>query len=105
MTRHSSFAVFSIVATIVYALAYNFGWQLFRYYPLVYEFRLGPQPKEAGPAMMYYGWIATAAIAGLVAALVVPKSWAARLWSGWSWLVPLATVLFTLYYEKHWFIR
>ena len=104
MSKYSSFLVFSIVASVVYVLAYDFGWQLFRYYPLVKEFHLDAQPKSAGPAMMYYGWMATAAIAGLVVAAIVPKRLAARLWSGLAWAVPVALIAFTLFYEKHWFV-
>jgi len=29
---------------------------------------------------------------------------AARLWPGLAWAVPLALTLFTLFYEKHWFV-
>src|SRR5258707_15368703 len=90
MTQHARLAVFSLVSTIVYVLAYNFGWQLFRYYPLLNKITLDPLPaKESGPTMMYYGWIGTAALAGLVAALVVPPKYAAKLPSAVCWGGPL----------------
>ena len=105
MTAHARFAVFSLVSTVVYVLAYNFGWQAFRYYPLLNRVSLDPLPaKESGPAMMYYGWMATAAIAGLVVALIVPPKYAAKLPSAVAWVVPLLLVAFTLVYEKHWFL-
>jgi len=105
MTAHSRFAVFSLVSTVVYVLAYNFGWQAFRYYPLLNRITLDPLPaKESGPTMMYYGWMATALIAGLVAAAIVPNKIAAKLPSAVAWVVPLLLVAFTLVYEKHWFL-
>ena len=54
--------------------------------------------------MMYYGWIATAAIAGLVVAAIVPNKIAAKLPSAVAWVVPLLLIAFTLVYEKHWFL-
>jgi hypothetical protein len=54
--------------------------------------------------MMYYGWISTAALAGLAAAIVTPNRLAARLPSSVAWIVPLALIAFTLVYEKHWFL-
>ena len=96
MTKHAKFAVFTLVASVVYVMAYNFGWQLFRYYPLINKVTLAAEPKTSGPAMMYYGWISTAALAGLAAALVVPNRFAARLPSSIAWIVPLALIAFTL---------
>jgi hypothetical protein len=105
MTQQSRFAVFSLVSAVVYVLAYNFGWQLFRYYPLLNKVTIAALPaKESGPTMMYYGWFGTAALAGLAAALIVPAKYAAKLPSAVAWIVPLALVAFTLVYEKHWFL-
>jgi hypothetical protein len=105
MTQHARFAVFSLVSTFVYVLAYNFGWQLFRYYPLLNRVTIGALPaKESGPTMMYYGWMGTAALAGLAVALIVPNRFAARVPSATGWIVPLLLVAFTLVYEKHWFL-
>ena len=105
MTQHARFAVFSLVATLVYVLAYNFGWQLFRYYPLLNQVSIAALPaKASGPTMMYYGWIGTATLAGLAVALIVPAKIAARLPPATGWIVPLLLVAFTLVYEKHWFL-
>jgi hypothetical protein len=105
MTQHARFAVFSLASAFVYVLAYNFGWQLFRYYPLLNKITIAALPaKESGPTMMYYGWIGTAALAGLAVALIVPNKIAAKLPSATGWVVPLLLVAFTLVYEKHWFL-
>ena len=105
MTHHARLAVFSLVSTIIYVLAYNFGWQLFRYYPLLNRVSLDALPaKASGPVMMYYGWMGTAALAGLAVALIVPNRFAAKVPSAVGWIVPLLLVAFTLVYEKHWFL-
>jgi hypothetical protein len=105
MRQHARFSVFSLVSATVYVLAYNFGWQLFRYYPLLNRITIDALPaKASGPAMMYYGWMGTAALGGLGAALIVPSRIAAKIPSATGWLVPLVLIAFTLVYEKHWFL-
>jgi hypothetical protein len=105
MIAQSRYAVFSLVSTVVYVLAYNFNWQAFRYYPLLNQFSIDPLPaKSSGPAMLYYGWMATALIAGLTVAAIVPPKYAAKLPPAVAWVVPLLLVAFTLVYEKHWFL-
>jgi hypothetical protein len=108
------YVVFSLVSAVVYVLAYNFGWQLFRYYPALNKISIDALPaKESGPAMMYYGWMATAALAGLAVALIVelilrfavgPEKITVKPPAALSWVVPLLLVAFTLVYEKHWFL-
>ena len=53
--------------------------------------------------MIYYGWIVLAFVSAALAGAIVPRRWAAHLWVGWSWIVPLAATLFTLAYETRWF--
>jgi hypothetical protein len=97
--------VFSMVGAVAYVLSYNFGWQLFAYYPQVRQFLWSASlPKAAGPAMMYYGWLSTAALAGLAAALIIPPKWSGRLWPVAAWLIPLILIAFTLVYERRWFL-
>jgi hypothetical protein len=104
MKSHARFAVFSLVSSVIYVLAYDFNWPMFRYYPLVRQWTLDPLPKVAGPAMLYYGWLATAALVGLAVAIIVPNRFAARLPPNAAWVIPLALIAFTLVYEKHWFL-
>jgi hypothetical protein len=105
MTKHVSYITFALVGAIGYVLAYAFNWPVFAYYPLIKEFHFAHTlPASAGPAMLYYGWITTAAIAALILALVVPRSIAAKLWPGLGWLVPLVLILYTFVYTRHWFL-
>jgi hypothetical protein len=106
MTRQNSLIVFALVGAIGYVLAYTFNWPAFAYYPLLNHFSLDRAlpAKASGPAMLYYGWIVTAAAAGLIAALIVPRSIAAKLPASLGWIVPLLLMLYTLAYDRHWFL-
>ena len=49
--------------------------------------------------MYWYGWMA-AAIAAFVAAAIscfIPERLTQRLWSGWSWVIPLAVMVIFSY--------
>jgi len=108
----SRFPVFAIVFAVAYAVAYVIAMEknyaLFTYHPALEEFGfLVERPKE-GPAMYWYGWMATAGIVALVAGLIacfVPERVTKRLWSGWSWAVPLAVMFVLGYLLRGYFIR
>ncbi len=112
MIRSRSFAVFAIVFAVVYPIAYLIAVQknyaLFTYHPAMNQFGVGVQKPQTGPAMYWYGWMATAGIVasatGLVAAWL-PERWTRRLRSGWSWLVPLCTMLVFAYLLRNYFLR
>jgi hypothetical protein len=95
----SRFPVFAVTFAAVYASVYYFAvdynWALFSYGPAVGEWTLFTHPASAGPTMYWYGWIATSALAGAFAGLVVcllPTSVSRRLWSGLAWLVPVCAM-------------
>ena len=97
--------IFSMLFAVVYALCFYFNWPLFAYYPQVNEFHLSAQLQgQLGPPILWYGWIAAAALASAVVAAVVPRSVAARLWPGLAWAVPGGVILAILIYEKRWFL-
>ena len=98
----SMLTVFSLVFPVMYTVAYYNEWALFRFYPLVGELHLGLQPTTLGPAMIYYSWIAVSAATALAASVIVPDRWVTYLWTGWSWLVPVAATVFTFIYETRW---
>jgi len=104
------FPVFAIVFALVYAVTYALAvWKnyaLFTYHPALYEFGIGVQKAKDGPAMYWYGWMATAAIAGSLAGLIacfVPA--ARRLWPGFAWLAPLCVMLFFAWLLRGYFLR
>jgi len=96
--------IFSLVASVVYTLAYYFDWSLFRYYLDDNSIHFDAQGAEAGPPILWYGWLATAALAGVVAGLIVPKRVAARLSPDLVWLLTAALIFAALMYEKRWFV-
>ena len=101
----SSLTVFSLVFPVIYTVAYYNEWPLFWFYPVVGELHLSIQPTTFGPSMMFYGWVAMAAVIAIFAALIVPSRLAVHLWPGWSWVVTLIATLFTFAYETRWFLH
>jgi hypothetical protein len=107
-----SFPVFAIVFAVAYAVAYAISvrnnYALFTYHPALNEFGAGVEKPKDGPAMYWYGWMATAGIVASVAGLVacyLPQRLTSRLWSGWSWAVPLAVIVFFAYLLRGYFLR
>ena len=101
---------FAVVFAVVYALAYAIAvWKnyaVFTYHPALNEFGLGVEKPKDGPAMYWYGWMATAGIAGLVAGYVASLVPAARrIWPQLAWLVPLCAMLFFAWLLRGYFLR
>jgi len=105
------FPVFSITAAIVYFICVGANVGPIRYYPSTGQLTLWPLGEEAGPAMMWYGWIVNAAVAGLVAsgfALAVPARWTEALVGRLAWLnvaVPMALFIGWSYLLRSFFLR
>jgi hypothetical protein len=112
MMSGRSFAVFSIAFAAAYAVLYVFAIEynlaLFTYHPASEEFHWLVKPAGDQPAMYWYGWMATAALGALASAAlaaVLPAAWTARIWSGWSWAVPLAAMVVFGYILRGYFTR
>ena len=96
----SRFSTFAIVFAVAFAVGYVFvaelNYALFTYHPALNEWGAGVQKPKEGPAMYWYGWLATS---GLIAAAVgacatlLPESVTRRLWSGWTWVAPMGVML------------
>jgi hypothetical protein len=107
-----AFPVFATAFAVVYAVAYaisvKYNYALFTYHPALNEFGAGVQKAKTGPAMYWYGWMATAGIAAALAGLVasrLPESVTRRIGPCWSWAVPLVTMLFFCWMLKGYFLR
>jgi len=97
--------IFSMVFAVSYTLCFYYNWPMFAYYPQVREFHLSAQLQtELGPPILWYGWLATAALVSAVVAVVIPRQVAGRLWPGLAWAVPAGTIVAILIYEKRWFL-
>ncbi len=112
MTPRSRFPAFAVTFAAVYAAVYYFALiynlALFSYGPALGQWTLFNHPAAAGPTMYWYGWMATAAIAGGVAGLVaclLPANIGGRLWSGFAWLVPVAAILAIMHLLGGYFTR
>jgi hypothetical protein len=101
--KEARLIVFSLAAATGYTLAYYFDWPLF-----VYEIAEGRlrffTHAPADPSILWYGWIATAVLAGLAAAFVLPARFVARFLPDLLWLLPTVLVIAAFLYEKRWFM-
>jgi hypothetical protein len=110
MRRARAFIIFSAAYAVLYLGAMYYNLALFTYYPAAKQFYplVPATPQARGPAMFWYGWIATAALGALalsVLSLAVPARWEMRVWPGWSWLAPIAVFLTLIVILRAWFIR
>ena len=110
------FPAFAVGFTLFYAPGYSFtgatstvSWPLFTYFPAIDQWRwfLIPGTDNSGPPMWWYGWIASAALVGLVFALIslaLPERAFQRIWATLVWIVPIGAFLFLLNWELAWFV-
>ena len=71
--------VFSLLfGAIYYFCVWKIDWALFYYYPETKRWYLTAHPND-GAAILWYGWLATAALISIPIALLVPRRIADRL--------------------------
>ncbi|HTE14517.1 MAG TPA: hypothetical protein VK642_05525 [Burkholderiales bacterium] len=100
--------VFAVAYTVVYLVAVWNNYALFTYHPAIYEIGIGVEKSRDGPAMYWFGWMSTAALGALGVCLIawlIPERVMQRLWSGWSWVVPIIVLLLFVYLNRNFFIR
>jgi hypothetical protein len=93
-------AIFSIAFCLAYVPVFSFDWPLFLYYPLHGDFSRTALPEEMGPAMHWYGLVATTAMIALIAAFVCRDRWLPSGLHRWLWLVPVLSMA-----EVSWTLR
>jgi hypothetical protein len=102
------FPVFSATFAVLYVLSIYFNLALFSYHPQLNQWEFLVAASKGVTPMYWYGWLATAAIGGILAAAVasfVPDTWSRWVWSGWTWVLPLGSMIFIAYVLKDYFFR
>lgn len=101
--------VFSIVCSIVYVVAVEKNYAMFTYHPATGQWSAGVEKAGPdGPAMYWFGWIATSTLAGFIAGLIaclLPRSVGERLSPALSWAAPLVCILVLAYILRNFFLR
>jgi hypothetical protein len=104
--------VFAIVFAVAYSVAYVLSvlnnYALFTYHPAIGEFGAGVQKGRDGPAMYWFGWLATSGIVACAAgavATVLPESATRRLAPGLIWVVALIAMAVLAYDLRQFFLK
>jgi len=102
---HARLMMFSLIGSIAYTLAFYFDWSLFQYDLATHSVHFLAHDTEAGPPLiLWYGWLATAVLAGGVFAAITPSRLSARLLPDLLWLIPVVLIFAAVLYEKRWFM-
>jgi len=101
--------VFSATFAVIYVTTITYNLALFSYHPSLnrFEFLVG-SPQSGVTPMYWYGWLTTSALAALLVAaisLTIPSRWTARVWSGLTWVLPIASMLYITYVIRDYFLH
>jgi hypothetical protein len=94
--------IFSLTAVPAYIAGYYLDRPLFFYYPKLGRITVMAE-TGAGPAIMWFGWLASALLIGAAVSFLVPRRWARRLPFDLAWMMFIAAFLAVFIYEKRWF--
>jgi hypothetical protein len=100
------FPIFAAAFAVIYVLSVEANWALVTYHPRINEWEWLTKPSKSGPAMYWYGWLATsflAASAISLLALPLTRRWQPPVWIGWA--VPLAVMVVFVYLLRSFFLR
>jgi hypothetical protein len=101
MKMKFSFGAASVGALAAYGAAVRFKLPLMTYEPVEGAWQAGR--GTGGLGMMWYGFVAAAALAGAVAGLVIPEPRSSRAWNAAQWLLPLALLILIAAHDSSWF--
>jgi hypothetical protein len=99
---------FAAAYAILYVLSVQYNLALFTYHAATEEFYFLVKPASEGPAMYWYGWLATSGLGAVAIATLVswlPMTSTNRLWPSCSWTVPLAMMVVFVYILRRYFLR
>jgi hypothetical protein len=106
MKHQHLFGLFAALFAPLYFLAVDQNIALFTYHPRLHQWAWGTDIALAGPAMYWYGWLASAAFGAALLTLAFYAMFE-RIrpphWLGWS--VPLLTICGFIYTLRGFFIH
>ncbi len=106
--RFTAGILFAVVFAVAYVVCVEKNIALFTFHPIDGVFGWGVEKPGEGPAMYWYGWMATAGLTATAAAAVgavLPASLARRLVPALAWMVPLVVILIFSYLLRNFFLR
>jgi hypothetical protein len=106
MRLERALPVFTAAFTLIYVAAVERNLALFTYHPRIGEWGFLAEPPRSGPAMYWYGWLATSLIgAAAISIALLPLTAKHRPppWIGWG--IPLAVMLSFVYFLRVFFFR
>lgn len=101
-------STFAAVAAVLYVFAMELNWAAFTYHPRLVEFGLGAERPRSGPAMYWYGWIATSIGGGLAAGAIgamAARAVPADIWLRIGCVLPAVAMLAALYFMIPFFTK
>jgi hypothetical protein len=100
--------VFAVAFAVAYVVSVLNNYALFTYHPAIGEFGLGVQKGRDGPAMYWFGWMATSGIvafAAAAAAAALPQSVTRRLGPSSTWVVALLAMAVLAWDLRQFFMK
>src|SRR5262249_28605999 len=95
---------FTVAFCSAYAIAFALNWPLFLYYPLHGEFAWGWSALDgAGPAIVWYGFMADATVVGLAAGFCLPNAAVGGRLRNYLWMFPSAAMVTCVLLLRHLF--
>lgn len=104
--RFRTFAlVFGVSVAVLYVICDMAALPMFTYHPAIDQIDLGfaPARRDEGPAMYWYGWIATTTLGALVlglAAAMLPERLSSKIPLSLAWIVPIVLLPVLIYSLK-----
>jgi len=101
--------LFSLAFALCYGYAASVHLEIFIYYPAIDDWTRATKPlAEAGPPMLWYGWIAFGSVGGLLAMLAglgLPRRLERSVWPALSWMSAFGVALVQIWLARAWFLQ
>lgn len=96
--------IFGLTYCVVYVVALSREAAIFLYYPRVRRFAWGWDPlQDVGPSMAWFGLMASSALAGVIAGVVLANEDLLVTPRRFLWILPMFALLGAVYLMRHFF--